>query len=75
MNHAKFLTRLAEVLDHDGAIVANQDVESIDEWDSLGLLSVIELLADIGVKGKTDELGDITNISQLLELVKQVVHE
>ena len=55
MNRLEFLTRLAEVLDHEGVIEANQEVESIPEWDSLGILSVIELLADLNLKVKPEE--------------------
>lgn len=75
MNKFEFLTRLAEALDHDGVIQSDQNVESIPEWDSLGILSVIELLADLDIKVKPEALKEIKNISELVEIVRTAIDE
>ena len=44
MKTDEFLKRVAEVLDYEGVILSEQELLTIDEWDSLGILSVMELL-------------------------------
>ena len=75
MNQKEFLSRLADAIDYEGVIEVNQDIESITEWDSLGILSVIELLSDLGVKVNPDALQKVGNISELLEIVGHLIHE
>lgn len=75
MNKLEFLARLAEALDHDGVIEANQKVESIPEWDSLGILSVIELLADLDIKVKPEALKEIKSIPELIEIARAAIDE
>ena len=75
MNQKEFLSRLADAIDYEGVIEVNQDIESIIEWDSLGILSVIELLSDLGVKVNPDALQKVGNISELLEIVEHLIHE
>ncbi len=75
MNQKEFLSRLAHAIDYEGVIEVDQDVESIVEWDSLGILSVIELLSDLGVKVNPDALQRVEKISELLEIAEHVIHE
>ncbi len=75
MNQKEFLSRLADAIDYEGVIEVNQDLESIVEWDSLGILSAIELLSDLGVKVNPDALQKVENISELLEIVEHLIHE
>jgi acyl carrier protein len=75
VNQKEFLSRLADAIDYEGVIEVNQDIESIIEWDSLGILSVIELLSDLGVKVNPDALQKVGNISELLEIVEHLIHE
>jgi hypothetical protein len=75
MNKLEFLARLAEALDHDGVIEVNQNVDSLPEWDSLGILSVIELLADLNIKVKPDALKEIQYIAELVEVARKAIDE
>lgn len=75
MNELEFLARLAEALDHDGVIEVNQSVESLPEWDSLGILSVIELFADLNIKVKPDALKEIQCITELVEVARKAIDE
>lgn len=75
MNRQEFLRRLAEVLDHDGEIAPDQAVQSIIEWDSLGILSVIELLTDLGLKVHPDALRDLGSIAELIDLARPVLND
>jgi acyl carrier protein len=69
MNKIDFLVKLADVLDHGDVIKEDQDVSTIDEWDSLGILAVLELLSDIGIKVQPEKINGITNIRDLLEII------
>lgn len=73
MDKHTFLSKLAEILDYDGVITENQEVATIDVWDSLGILSVLEFMSEIGVKIETDDLYTISNISQILELANHKI--
>ncbi len=69
MNKIDFLVKLADVLDHGDLIKEDQDVSTIDEWDSLGILAVLELLSDIGIKVQPEKINGIANIRDLLEII------
>lgn len=69
MNKIDFLVKLADVLDYGDVIKEDQDVSTIDEWDSLGILAVLELLSDIGIKVQPEKINGITNIGDLLEII------
>lgn len=74
MDLKDFLHRLADVLDHDGDISPDQAVSSIDEWDSLGVLSVIVLLSELGVRCDPELVREVVSISDLLDIVSGVVN-
>jgi hypothetical protein len=48
MDSTAFLAKVAELLDHDGVIEKGQSLEDLDLWDSLGILSIDELIALAG---------------------------
>lgn len=66
MKSVDFLVRLAEALDYDGVLSLGQDLESIEGWDSLGILSVIELLEEIGAKVNIDVLYQLKTTDDLI---------
>lgn len=37
--------------------------------DSLGILAVLELLSDIGIKTQPEKINEISNIQDLLKLI------
>ena len=70
MNENDFLVELANVLDYEGLILPEQYVATIDVWDSLGILSVLQLLSDLGIKIQVEKISEIQNIKDLLIIVK-----
>jgi acyl carrier protein len=74
MKTEEFLKRVAEALEYDGEITSNQDTLTIDGWDSLGVLSIMELLSDLDVKYDVEKLGQISNISELLETASEILN-
>jgi hypothetical protein len=70
MNQNEFLIELANILDYEDLIRPDQDVATIDVWDSLGILSVMQLLSDIGIKIQVEKITELQNINELLKIVK-----
>ena len=50
MNVDQFLTRFSESIDLDFVVNANQDLSELDEWDSLGALSIIALFDEFNIE-------------------------
>lgn len=75
MNSDAFLRRVAEVLDYPGPITPGQSLADIDVWDSLGRLSVVDLLDELGVTVDLDALAEIETTDQLLVMVASVVQD
>lgn len=73
MNQATFLKRLAEALDHATALDPAQAMESIDGWDSLGILSTIELFSELGVDVGGEDLGRAKTVADLIALAGDAV--
>mgnify|MGYP000017313618 CR=1 FL=1 len=70
MNENIFLVELANVLDYDGIILPDQDIATIDVWDSLGILSVMQLLSDMGIKIQVEKISQLQSIAELLIIVR-----
>ena len=75
MKTDEFLKRVAEVLDYEGVILSEQELLTIDEWDSLGILSVMELLSDLNIGYDADKLGEISRVSELLAMASDVIND
>lgn len=75
MKTDEFLKRVAEVLDYEGVILPEQDLLTIDEWDSLGILSVMELLSDLNIGYDADKLGEISMVSELLAMASYMIND
>jgi acyl carrier protein len=75
MNQNEFLIELANILDYDDLIRPDQDVATIDVWDSLGILSVMQLLSDIGIKIQVEKITELQNIDELLKIVEPLLKD
>ncbi len=75
MDSATFLTKVAEVLEYDGEISRGQNLEDIDMWDSLGILSIVELLEDLGAEVDIDTINNLKTTDELIALTGGAVHD
>jgi hypothetical protein len=75
MNVETFLAKVAEVLDHDGELLRGQSLEDIEVWDSLGILSVVDLLEELGADVDIDALSKIATTDDLIALAGEAVSE
>jgi acyl carrier protein len=75
MDRMSFLAKVAEVLDHDGVLENGQQLADIEVWDSLGILSVVDFLDEIGVEVDIDALTNIETTDELIALAGSAVHD
>jgi acyl carrier protein len=72
---ATFLAKVAEVLDYDREIVRGQNLEDIDVWDSLGILSIVELLEELGADVDIDTINNLKTTDELIALAGRAVND
>lgn len=75
MDSATFLAKVAEVLDYDGDITRGQNLEDIDMWDSLGILSIVELLEELGAEVDIDTINNLKTTDELIALAGGAVND
>ena len=75
MDIATFLAKVAEVLDYDREIVRGQNLEDIDVWDSLGILSIVELLEELGADVDIDTINNLKTTDELIALAGRAVND
>lgn len=75
MDSTTFLAKVAEVLEYDGEIGRGQDLEDIDMWDSLGILSIVELLEDLGAEVDIDTINNLKTTDELIALAGSAVSD
>lgn len=75
MNTEAFLARVAEAIDHDGILLAGQSFDGVETWDSLGILSVVDLLEELGVEADIDALSAVDTTDALIALAAGVIND
>lgn len=75
MDSATFLAKVAEVLEYEGEIFRGQSVGDIDMWDSLGILSIVELLEELGTEVDIDTINNLKTTDELIALAGDAVHD
>ena len=66
MTQEKFLTRLAEEVQLDRPLNANEMLCDIQEWDSLAMLGALSVFDEIGASVEIDELENCKSIKDIL---------
>ena len=69
MNVTEFLKLTSEILECENEIEIDDDIEDIDEWDSLGVLSIISMLDEMGITLALDQFENIETIKDYIDLV------
>lgn len=75
MNSADFLAKVAEVLEYEGTLSMGQSLDDVDVWDSLGILSVVDLLEEIGAEVDIDQLSNLTTVDELIAIAGSAVSD
>ena len=67
----EFLDLIHEALEmEDDKLTLEDGVDTVEEWDSLGHLSIIAALDSLGIDTEKDEYRSFDTIAKLVELVK-----
>jgi len=71
MTREEFISELELMLDvKEGVLNCDTELASIRSWDSIGKLSMLTLISDIGTEVEIDLLRDCKTINDLLKLVE-----
>lgn len=72
MKTQEFLDAIAEGLQRDpGSITLEDTPETVEEWDSVGHLTIISTIdSELGIEPDTEDLMGFTSIKQLIEALK-----
>ena len=69
MNVKEFLKLTSEILECENEIGIDDDIDDIEEWDSLGVLSIISMLDEMGITLALDQFEIIETIKDYIDLV------
>jgi len=75
MKVEQFLNKVAEALDSGVTLVRGQSLDSVEGWDSLGILSILDLFESEGVKVDLEALRSAQSTDDLLRLAASVLED
>jgi acyl carrier protein len=73
MKIEEFLSKVAAALDHPDELRLGQALEEIDGWDSLGILSLLDLMEQEGVVVNLDQLREAKTTDDLVTMASSVL--
>ena len=69
MTREEFVSELAFIFNvAEGALTSETELHSLRAWDSMGVLSVLTLMKQIGAPAKVDPLREAKTIGDLMGL-------
>ena len=69
MELTDFLALLEETIEHDGTLGLDDSLSDVETWDSLGILSVVSMLDDLGVSVELEKFESLETIKDFVDLV------
>jgi|LauGreDrversion4_2_1035121.scaffolds.fasta_scaffold05920_10 hypothetical protein len=73
MDVEQFFQKVSEALDSSAELGRGQALDSVEGWDSLGILAILDLLESGGVSVDLDELRAAQTTDDLLRLAGSMV--
>jgi hypothetical protein len=73
MTVAEFLQQLTDAIEADEALRPGQPLSEAAVWDSLAVLSVVDLFENIGVDADLDSIGKAETTDDLIALAGPAV--
>ncbi len=71
MKTADFLNQLCESLNRDpGTLTLDDTTETVEQWDSVGHLSIIATIDQLGVDVDSEEMQNFTSVRELVDRLK-----
>ena len=64
----ELLTIVAETIEYEGELSLEDKIDDIEEWDSLGVLSIVSMLDDLNISMSLEDLEEIQTIEEFVKL-------
>ena len=64
----ELLTIVAETIEYEGELALEDKIDDIEEWDSLGVLSIVSMLDDLSISMSLEDLEEIQTIEEFVKL-------
>jgi len=68
MNVKELLIVVAEALEYEDELYLDQNIEDIEEWDSLGVLSIVSIMDDLNISVNLEDLEEIKTVEDFVKL-------
>jgi len=68
MNVKELLIIVAEALEYEDELCLDQNIEDIEEWDSLGVLSIVSMMDDLNISVNLEDLEEIKTVEDFVKL-------
>jgi acyl carrier protein len=68
MNVKELLTIVAETIEYESELHLDQNIEDIEEWDSLGVLSIVSMMDDLSITINLEDLEQIKTVEDFVRL-------
>jgi acyl carrier protein len=68
MNVKELLIVVAEAIEFEDELHLDQNIEDIEEWDSLGVLSIVSIMDDLNISVNLEDLEDIKTVEDFVKL-------
>jgi acyl carrier protein len=73
VNKKEFLELLEETIDCEESLNENMNLEDIEEYDSIAILSLMSMYDEMGIKVSPKDFEDLKNISDLINLAGDII--
>lgn len=70
MTQQEFIDLLSETLDTEKILTIDTALEQVEEYDSIGILSLMSMYDDLGIKVSPNYFEQINTIADLVKLAK-----
>ena len=67
MNQKEFIANLSKALETEDLLSSETKLKDLEEWDSLGILSTIELIESCGGKISIEEINSAILVQDLFQ--------
>tara|TARA_B100001250_G_scaffold411374_1_gene439860 strand:- start:440 stop:664 length:225 start_codon:yes stop_codon:yes gene_type:complete len=67
MNKKEFIDNLSKALETEDLLFPETNLKDLEEWDSLGILSAIELIESCGGKISVEEINSAILVQDLFQ--------
>ena len=73
MSLEEFLEGIAEALDTENELTPETELEQIDEYDSIGVLSLMSYLDELGIKATPADFEKFRTVADLVALAGEKI--